>query len=129
MSKYSYVHNEGKPNQPTLVSRRLNECVILYTERYLNSLCAEKIEEECDSIIKRGVKKIIINFKNTELVNSIGISVLISIIEKLKSIDGVLYFTNLTKTNYDTFHMLGLTKFVLVHQTEEKALSHIGVAS
>lgn len=108
-----------------LVPTNGKEYTAIYSDRYLNGLCAEKLEEECNALIERGIKKIIINFKNTEIINSIGISVLISIIDKLNNAGGTLYFTNLTKTHKETIQMLGLTKFVPIHDTEEKALSHI----
>lgn len=107
-----------------LVLRKVKDCVVLYTDKYFNADCAEKLEEECNAFIEKGVKVIIINFQNTEFVNSIGISFLISIIENLSSIGGKLSFTNLAKTHTDTFRMLGLTKFVPIYETEEKALSH-----
>lgn len=113
-------------DEGSLVSETLNDYIVLYTNRYLNELCAEKLEEECDAIINKGIKKIIINFKNTELINSIGISILISIIEKLKNKGGVLYFTNLTKTLQQTIHMLGLTKFVSMYETVEEAILQKG---
>ncbi len=112
-------------DEPSLDLKGFKDCVIIYPERYLNGLCAEKLEEECDVIIKKGIKKIIINFKNTELINSIGISILIGIIDKLNKVKGSLYFTNLTKAHKETIHMLGLTKFVPIHETEEMALSHV----
>ncbi len=112
-------------DNPILLSKKLKDCVILYTNNYLNALGAEKLEDECEALFKTGHEKILINFENTELINSIGISVLIGIIEKMKHFEGRLSFTNLNKTHTETFNMLGLNKYVPIFEKEADALSNI----
>ncbi len=112
-------------DNPILLSKKLKDCIILYTNNYLNALGAEKLEDECEALFKMGHEKILINFENTELINSIGISVLIGIIEKMKHFEGRLSFTNLNKTHTETFNMLGLNKYVPIFENEADALLNI----
>lgn len=106
--------------------RELGDCVVLYADEYMNDIEAEKLEELCDVFLKRGVRKLIIDFSQTGLINSIGISILVGIMDKLKGSEGVLLFSGLKKVNHDIFNMLGLAKFVPICTTEEEALKRIG---
>lgn len=103
--------------------REAGECVVLYPDNYLNDLEGEKLEEMCDLFIKKGFKYIIIDFSNTDLINSIGISILIGIIEKIKDKKGIVAFSGLKKVNLDIFNIVGLTKHIPVVKTEEEALA------
>jgi len=105
--------------------KEVGDCVVLYSDNYLNGLEGERLEEDCGELLKMGFKKIVIDFTRTELINSIGVSILISIIEMVREWKGVLLFSGLKRVNIDTFHMLGLTKYVPVFGTEEEALLKI----
>ena len=47
---------------------------VLYPGPYLNQLRGESIERRCHDLLGGGVRYIIINFVETELINSIGVS-------------------------------------------------------
>ncbi len=102
--------------------KELEDCVIIYTDNYLNDIEGEKLEDECDVFLNSGKRKIIIDFANTELVNSIGISILIGIMEKIKETKGTLFFSGLKKANHEIFNILGLAKHVPIFSTEEDAI-------
>ncbi|MBI5643670.1 MAG: STAS domain-containing protein, partial [Deltaproteobacteria bacterium] len=67
-------------------------------------------------------KKIVIDFSRTDLINSIGISILIGIIEKVKDKKGVILFSGLKQVNFEIFNIVGLTKHIQIFDTEEDAL-------
>lgn len=98
---------------------------VIFADEYLNGLNAESLEEECRSMLGNGVKKIILNFKKTELINSIGISIIISIIEKVKEAKAQICFCNLSKIHSDTFDMLGLTRHAYIFSSVDEALRDI----
>jgi len=89
---------------------------------YLNQLRGEILERQCRDLMCQGVHRIIINFSETELVNSIGISILLSVIEAVNEDRGSLVLTNLGATNRELFEMLGLMTHVEVEDSEESAL-------
>ena len=105
--------------------KELDGCVVVYTDNYLNDIEGEKLEDTCDVFLNKGKRKIVIDFTSTELVNSIGISILVGIMEKVKKKNGVLFFSSLKKVNSDIFNMLGLAKFITIFQTEEEAIGKI----
>jgi anti-anti-sigma factor len=102
-----------------------NNYAILRTEGYVNNLGGEKISEKVDKLIEEGIINIVINFEKSNVVNSIGISILIEVIEKLVDIGGKIYFCNLTKTISKTFSIMGLTQFAEIHETEEDVIREI----
>ncbi|HLE08935.1 MAG TPA: STAS domain-containing protein [Thermodesulfobacteriota bacterium] len=103
----------------------MEDCVVLFADEYLNDVEGEKLEELCDAFLMKGVKKLIIDFSDTGLINSVGISILVGIMDKLKGGKGVLLFSGLKKVNHDIFNMLGLTKNVPVCKTPQEALKMI----
>ncbi|MFN8575559.1 MAG: STAS domain-containing protein [Candidatus Sericytochromatia bacterium] len=106
------------------VEKRTN-FAILRTEGYVNNLGGEKISEKVDELIEAGIINFVINFEKSNVVNSIGISILIEVIEKLVDIEGKIFFTNLTKTINKTFSIMGLTQFAEIRETEEEAINEI----
>jgi anti-anti-sigma factor len=102
-----------------------NNYAILRTEGYINNLGGEKISQKVDELINEGILNFIVNFEKSNIVNSIGISILIEVIEKLVDIGGKIYFCNLTKTISKTFSIMGLTQFSEIFETEEDTIKAI----
>jgi anti-anti-sigma factor len=102
-----------------------HDYVVLHVNGYINNLGGEKIDERCSHYLKKGIKNFVINFQDTELINSVGISILIGVIEKVLQVKGVLYFTNANKVSKEIFHMLELSKFAKIFDTEEQAVAHL----
>lgn len=94
---------------------------IIRTEGYVNNLGGEKIGEAADQLIEQGVKKLVLNFEKSNVVNSIGISILIEVIEKVVDVDGRICFCFLTKTIEKTFNIMGLTQYAEIYETETDA--------
>ena len=110
-------------------SIRDGEVAIVRTDGYINNLGAERIEQECDALIERGCKKIVINFAKSPIINSMGLSILIGIIERMLEIEGILVFTNLTEVNAETMEIMGLTQYAHLLSTEEEARGFIAHAA
>ena len=102
-----------------------NNYAVIYTNGYINDLGGELIDKECIKMLQKNISNIIINFAGSEFINSIGISILIGIIEKVSDINGRIIFTNLSKANKDVFEMLGLTKFASIFSTETEATKYL----
>ena len=64
-----------------LTTRLQNDILIMNTEGYVNNEGGEKILQEFDQHFARGIKRVIINLEKSKVVNSIGISFLIEVIE------------------------------------------------
>jgi hypothetical protein len=70
-------------NDFNLTSVMKNDVLVITTDGYINNAGGEKIYQEFDSHFNNGITKLLIDMKSSKVVNSIGISFLIEIIEKL----------------------------------------------
>jgi len=102
-----------------------NSIIIIETNGYLNNTGGEAISKIVYEKIDQGHTKFLINMGNTKIVNSIGVSILIEIIEKLQSVDGKLGYYNLAPIVSKTFTIMGLTKYSTVFESEELAVNEI----
>jgi anti-sigma B factor antagonist len=103
-------------------TKEVNQIVIIETDGYLNKEGGEAIAAICFEKIKAGQVNFLINMATTKVVNSIGVSILIEIIEKLQEVDGKIGYYNLAPIVSKTFNIMGLTKYSTVFSTEEEAL-------
>ncbi|MEE9561963.1 MAG: STAS domain-containing protein [Thermoanaerobaculia bacterium] len=96
---------------------------VIYTEGYINNQGGEEIARAAYDLISDDEKNLLLNLKGTKIVNSIGISILIEIIEKMLEIDGRLSFCSLTPTIEKTFHIMGLAQYAQIFPDEESAVA------
>lgn len=97
---------------------------VVATSGYLNQTGGEKLLEECNKLIDEGLKKLIVNFEKTPIINSIGMSILFEIVEKLRELDGALYFCCLRPAIARTFNIMGITRYSTIVPDEETAVLH-----
>lgn len=102
---------------------------IIYAGDYLNKRSGERIERECLNNIRKGCRALIINFRDTDLVNSIGVSILLGIIDAAQVSGAQLIFSNVNSHTIKLFEMLGLTRYVTLVDHLETALSTLGAAT
>lgn len=105
-----------------LTSELKNECLVIRTYGYVNNEGGERIAEEFNRYLEKGIKRVIINLEKSKVVNSIGISFLIEIIEKLNEVEGKLVFTNLDAAIEKTLTIMGLFNFAGKEATVADAL-------
>jgi len=98
---------------------------IVYASDYLNKLTGEKIERECRRQLDSGCRALVIDFSDTQLVNSIGISILLGIIDIAEKNKARVVFSDVNSQTIELFEMLGLTRHVVLARNEEEALSSL----
>jgi len=107
---------------------RRDGLAVVYTEGYINNQGGEQIAKAAYELIDGGYRRILLNLVGTKIVNSIGISILIEIIEKMLEIDGRLAFCCLTPTIEKTFHIMGLAQYAGIHADEDSAVEALRAA-
>ena len=105
--------------------REENEIIIIKTSGYLNNVRGEKISEACYAEIDKGKKHFLLDLENSKVVNSIGVSILIEIIEKLQEIDGKLGYYNLAPIVSKTFKIMGISSYSEIYENKDEALTGI----
>src|SRR5436305_5481251 len=90
-------------------SRSFGDLAIIYASDYLNKLSGERIERECKRQLESGCRALVINFRDTELVNSIGVSILMGVIDASERSNARLIFSDVNNQTANLFELLGLT--------------------
>ena len=106
-------------------ARCIGDTAIIYASDYLNKLSGERIERECKRQLESGCRALVINFRDTELVNSIGVSILMGVIDASEKSNAWVIFSDVNGQTADLFEMLGLTRHVSVAKDETEALALI----
>ena len=104
-------------------ARCIGDTAIIYASDYLNKLSGERIERECKRQLEAGCRTLVINFRDTELVNSIGVSILMGVIDAAEQNQARLIFSDVNSHTATLFEMLGFTRHVRVVKDESEALS------
>jgi len=87
---------------------------VIFAGDYLNKLTGEQIEYECRRRLESGCKELVVNFSKTELVNSIGISILLGVIDIASNNGAKVIFSEMNDDTVELLDMLGLTKHVTI---------------
>lgn len=98
---------------------------VIYTDGYINNQGGEEIAEAAYDLLDEGFRTVLLNLAGTKIVNSIGISILIEIIEKMIEVEGRLSFCNLTPTIEKTFHIMGLARYTSIFPDEQAAVAEL----
>lgn len=110
-----------------IVVERRGDVAVFWTDGYINNQGGEEIARQAYAQLESGAQALVLNLEKTRIVNSIGISILIEVLEKVMDRKGVLAFCNLTPTIDKTFRIMGLAQYASIYPTEEQALRAIQV--
>jgi anti-anti-sigma factor len=111
-----------EPISSLVRSHCVGTTAVVYASDYLNKLTGEKIERECRRQLDCGCRALVIDFSDTKLVNSIGISILLGIIDIAEKNGAKIVFSEVNTQTIQLFEMLGLTRHVVLAKDEHEAL-------
>ena len=100
-----------------------NGIVIIKTKGYINNIAGEQIADVCFKKFDEGIHKFLLDLENPSIVNSIGVSIIIEIIEKLQEVNGHIGYYNLAPIVAKTFKIMGLVQYSTIYDSEDEALS------
>lgn len=106
-------------------SRLDSDLAVVTTEGYINNTAAESIAAECQKLLSEGARNFVLNLEGSRIINSIGISILIEVIEKVRADGGRVGFCNVTPTIAKTFKIMGLLNTSSLYETEEEAVAGV----
>lgn len=105
---------------------RRSGLAVVYTDGYINNQGGEEIAQAANALMEEGYRALLLNLAGSKIVNSIGISILIEVLERMLELNGRLAFCCLTPTIQKTFHIMGLTQYAQVYPDETEALGGFG---
>ena len=83
---------------------------VVYADDYLNKLTGEKIERECKQRLEEGCTQLVVDLSRTEIVNSIGVSILLGVIDVASNAGAKVVFSEVNENTVELFDMLGVTR-------------------
>ena len=102
-----------------------NGVIVISTSGYFNNVAGEAVLEIFNEKVDSGSKNFLVDMADSKVVNSIGVSILIEIIEKLQGVDGKLAFCNLAGIVEKTFNIMGLTKYCEIYDSIDSGVEKL----
>lgn len=96
-------------------SGAVKQSAVVYAGDYLNKVRGEQIERECRTRLSEGCEELVLNFSQTELVNSVGVSILLGIIDSAADRGARVVFSDVKPETVELFDMLGVTRHVEIN--------------
>lgn len=98
------------------------QVAILSVAGYINNDGGEAIATAGKTILAEKKKAILLDLARTKIINSIGISLLLELLEACLAADVVLAFCNLHPSVAKTFQVMGLSQYARLFSSREEAL-------
>ena len=92
----------------------VGERSVIFAGDYINKLSGEQIEYECKRRLEAGCKELTVNFSKTEIINSIGISILLGVIDIASNNGASVVFSDVNENTVELFDMLGVSRHVTI---------------
>ena len=106
---------------PPVRSERHGEVAVVHAGDYLNKLSGERVERECRLRLEEGCRALVVDFRQTGMVNSIGVSILLGVIDAAERAGAPVAFAGANEQAARSFEMLGLTSHARLAATAEEA--------
>jgi len=90
------------------------DAAVIFAGDYLNKLSGEKVERECRQKLDDGYKKLVVDLSATEIVNSIGVSILLGVIDRASNAGAEVVFSDVNENTAQLFDMLGVSRHATV---------------
>jgi anti-anti-sigma regulatory factor len=79
---------------------------------YFNKMTGERVERECRERLESGCRELVIDFGHTEIVNSVGVSILLGVIDSAQGNGAKVILAGMNAPTVELFDMLGVTRHV-----------------
>jgi anti-anti-sigma factor len=100
--------------------------IIVRTKGYFDDEGGDIFRSQVEPLFHKGEKVFLLNFRESPLINSTGISILIELAEEITAVPGGrVVFCGLSKAVDSVFRMMGLTTAFSVFDSEETALAQL----
>ena len=95
---------------------------LIKTEGYINNTAGEQISKLFTENPNKGIKNAVFDLEKSKVINSIGISYLLEVIESVNERNGKIIFLNLDPSVEKTFKIMGLFQFSEIADSLDSAL-------
>ena len=109
----------------SLDTRRQGPVWIFSTHGYINNTGGETIAKKFEDVFAGGGVKFLFDLADSKIINSIGVSFLIEILERILDTDGEMAFCNCAPIIEKTFKIMGISQYAKLYGTIEEALNNM----
>jgi anti-anti-sigma factor len=104
-------------------SRFAEGTLVVSLTGYLNGSLGTEAERLAEAALDGGGTKILLNFEGTRLVNSVGISSVLNVADRVQEKGGTMALCSLSRMNRELFQMTGVVRKVKTFDSESDALA------
>ena len=111
------------------LSRKDGHLAVLEVGGYINNEAGEAIAEEAIRLLADGHRILLFDLGATRIINSIGISLLLEVLEKVMEVSGTLAFCSLSPSIAKTFQIMGLSQYTQIYPDRISALETLAAST
>jgi anti-anti-sigma factor len=105
--------------------RQDGHLAVLEVAGYINNEAGEVIAKEARRLLEAGHQVLLFDLQATRIINSIGISLLLEVLEQVLERRGTLAFSSLQPSIAKTFQIMGLTQYTRIFPDRDTALGEL----
>jgi anti-sigma B factor antagonist len=102
---------------------------VLEVTGYINNEGGEAIAREAGRLLDGGCRQLLLDLRLTRIINSIGISLLLEVLERVLDVSGTLAFCNLSPSIAKTFQIMGLAQYTKIFPDRGSALQGLATSA
>jgi len=95
-----------------VLTQELVERAVVSAGDYFNKNTGERLERECRERLAAGCRELVVDFSETEIVNSVGVSILLGVIDSAQGNGTKVVLSGVNAPTIELFEMLGVTRHV-----------------
>ncbi len=107
------------------LSEQQGQLAVLQVAGYINNEGGEAIAREARKLLDGGSRTLLLDLQATRIINSIGISLLLEVLERTIEVKGTLAFCSLTPSIAKTFQIMGLAQYTRIFPDRTTALGDL----
>ena len=105
------------------VAQQDGRLAVLEVAGYINNEAGEAIAAEARRLLESGHRALLLDLAATRIINSIGISLLLEVLEQVLEVRGTLAFCSLSPSIAKTFQIMGLAQYTQILPDRTLALA------
>lgn len=111
------------------LAHQSGKVAVLEVAGYINNEAGEAIAAEARRLLDAGTRTLLFDLRATRIINSIGISLLLEVLEGILAVEGTLAFCSLSPGIAKTFQIMGLAQYAKIFTDREIALLDLSARS
>jgi anti-anti-sigma factor len=107
------------------VAEQHGTLAVMEVAGYINNEGGEAIAREARKLLDAGSRTLLLDLRATRIINSIGISLLLEVLERTIEVEGTLAFCSLTPSIAKTFQIMGLSQYTRIFPDRTSAQTEL----